>query len=196
MEQPTRNGRLSILIKLNLLDLKDLTKSLVSISTDHSISDQECQCRESKNALEPTMLPSRDGERMSNNNNGTLMKSPRPSRTTTGSLTHLTSKATEDLQISDVLQLTQDGGNSSNTKMPLSPMRKERLWKFKEMLMLKTETLLSTIKELQSTNNGTLFMQMNGKENQQRVNSIQSSVYLLKDHSILFHRCLQIDTLI
>jgi len=48
----------------------------------------------------------------------------------------------EDLQTSDVQQLTQDGGNSSNTKMPLSPMRKERLWKFKEMLMLKTEILL------------------------------------------------------
>jgi hypothetical protein len=43
VEQPTRDGRLSILIKLHQLDLKDLTKSSVSTSIDHSISDQECQ---------------------------------------------------------------------------------------------------------------------------------------------------------
>jgi len=98
------------------------------------------------------------------------MKSPRPSRITTGNLTHLTSKATEDLQTSDVLPLTQDGGNSSNTKIPLSPMKKERFWKFKEILMQKTETSLLETKELQSTNNGTLFMLMNGKESQRKDN--------------------------
>jgi len=81
----------------------------------------------------PTMSGSRDGERMLLPSNGTLMKSPRLSRTTTGSHTHLISNQMVDLQTSDVLQPTQDGGNSSNTKMALSPMRKERSSKFKEM---------------------------------------------------------------
>jgi hypothetical protein len=133
---------------------------------------------------------------MSKLNNGTLTKSQRPSRTTTGSLTHLTSKAMEDHLTSDVLQPTQDGGNSSNTKTPMSPMKKERSSKFKEMLMQKTETLWSTIKELQSINNGISSMQMNGRENQERVNSMKTSVSMLKDHSILFPRCLKTDTLI
>jgi hypothetical protein len=133
---------------------------------------------------------------MSKLNNGTLTKSQRPSRTTTGSLTHLTFNQTEDQQISDVLQPTQDGGNSSNTKTPMSPMKKERSSKFKEMLMQKTETLWSTIKELQSINNGISSMQMNGRENQERVKSMKTSVSMLKDHSILFPRCLKTDTLI
>jgi hypothetical protein len=117
-----------------------------------------------------TMSGLRDGERMLKHNNGSLMEFQRPSRTTTGNLTHLISNQMEDLQTSDVLQLTQDGGNSSDTKIPLSPMKKERFWKFKEILMQKTETSLLETKELQSTNNGTLFMLMNGKESQRKDN--------------------------
>jgi len=41
-EQPTRDGRLSMLTKQRLSDLKDLIRNLVSISTDHSTLDQEC----------------------------------------------------------------------------------------------------------------------------------------------------------
>jgi hypothetical protein len=44
------------------------------------------------------------------------MKSPRQSRTTTGSLTHLISKATETLPTLDVPLPTQDGGNSSDIR--------------------------------------------------------------------------------
>jgi hypothetical protein len=36
LTQPTRNGRLSISIKLERVKLKDSTKNLVSTSTDHS----------------------------------------------------------------------------------------------------------------------------------------------------------------
>jgi hypothetical protein len=39
----TKDGILSISTKLILLKLRDLMKSSVSISTDHSILDLECQ---------------------------------------------------------------------------------------------------------------------------------------------------------
>jgi len=41
--EPTRDGRFSILTKLQRLQRKDSTKNLDSISTDHSISDQDFQ---------------------------------------------------------------------------------------------------------------------------------------------------------
>jgi hypothetical protein len=107
---------------------------------------------------------------MPRDNNGTSMVSLRQSRITNGSLTHLTSNQMEDQQISDVLLQTQDGGNSLDTKIPLSSMRKERSFKFKETSMLKTETLKSPTKELQSTSNGILFTLMNGKESQRKEN--------------------------
>jgi hypothetical protein len=43
MVEETRNGKLSMLIKLKSLIPRDSTKILVSKSTDHSTSDQECQ---------------------------------------------------------------------------------------------------------------------------------------------------------
>jgi len=42
------------------------------------------------------------------------MKFQRPSRTTTGDLTHLTYKATVDLPMLDAQQPTLDGGRSSD----------------------------------------------------------------------------------
>jgi hypothetical protein len=63
------------------------------------------------------MSGSRDGETTLELNNGTSMVSQRPSRTTTGSHTHLISNQTVDQPTSDALPLTQDGGNSSDTKM-------------------------------------------------------------------------------
>jgi hypothetical protein len=46
---------LSTLIKLRLLQPRDLTKILDSISTDHSTLDQDFQCGELLSALEPIM---------------------------------------------------------------------------------------------------------------------------------------------
>jgi hypothetical protein len=46
-----------------------------------------------------------------------------------------------DQATSDAQPLTQDGGNSSDTKILSSSMRKERSWMSKVQLMLKTETL-------------------------------------------------------
>jgi hypothetical protein len=67
----------------------------------------------------PIMFGSEDGERILLDNNGSSMKSQRLSRITNGSLTHLTSKEMEHQLMSDVLLPTQDGGNSSDTKVPL-----------------------------------------------------------------------------
>jgi hypothetical protein len=82
------------------------------------------------------------------------MVSPRPSRTTTGNLIHLTSKEMVAHPTSDVLLPTQDGGNSSDTKVPLSSMRKVRLLKFKVELTKRIETLESILKRMLSINNG------------------------------------------
>jgi hypothetical protein len=66
----------------------------------------------------PTMFGSRDGERMLLLNSGILMEFQRPLRTTTGSHIHLISSQTVVHPISDALLPTQDGGNSSDTKVP------------------------------------------------------------------------------
>jgi hypothetical protein len=58
-----------------------------------------------------------DGERMLWVNNGTSMVSQRPSRTTFGRLTHLTSNQTVVHPTSDVPLPTQDGGNFSDTEI-------------------------------------------------------------------------------
>ena len=115
----TRDGRLSTLTKLKQLELRASTRNSVSTSTDHSTSDQECQCKELLSATELTTSGSRDGERMLEPNNGTSMKSQRPSRTTTGSHTHLTFKEMVDPLTSDAQLLTLDGGKCSDIKEPL-----------------------------------------------------------------------------
>jgi hypothetical protein len=138
----TKDGRLSILIRLRLLELKASTKNLVSISIDLSILDQECQCRELLNATVPTTFGSRDGERTLLPSNGISMRSQRPSRITTGSLTHLISNPMVDQTTSDVLPPTQDGGNFSDTKVPQLSTKRARSSKSKVVLTLKTETLV------------------------------------------------------
>jgi hypothetical protein len=82
----TRNGRSSILTKLSKLKLRDLTKSSVSISTDHSTSDQDSQCTESLNALELATLFSRDIDHKvtSIHNDSSSIALPRPSDHNTG----------------------------------------------------------------------------------------------------------------
>jgi hypothetical protein len=127
----TKDGRSSILTRLRNSEPRASTRSLDSTSTDHSTSDQECQCKELLSATVPTTSGSRDGERTSELSNGTSMKFQRPSRTTTGSLTHLTSKEMEDHPISDALLPTQDGGSYSDTKEATLSTREERLLKLR-----------------------------------------------------------------
>jgi len=143
----------------------------------------------------PIMFGSEDGERMLWDNNGSSMKSQRLSRITNGRITHLTSKEMEHQLTLDAPLPTQDGGNSLDTKINLSPMKKERSLRFKEILMLNKEISLWVTKQLLSINNGTLSMLMNGRENQERENLMKNTVSTLKDHSISFLLWANIDTL-
>jgi hypothetical protein len=173
---PTKDGRLSILIKLEPSELRDSTRNSVSISIDHSILDQDFHSRELLNATVPTMSGSRDGERMLLLNNGTSMRSQRPSRTTTGRATHSISNPMVDQPMSDAQLPTQDGGKCSDTKVLQSSMKEERSWKFKETLIKRTETSVSTSNKMDSGNNGTLSMLTNGRENQEKESSMKTSV--------------------
>jgi hypothetical protein len=75
-------------------------------------------------------------------------------------------------------------------------MKKERSLRFKVILILNKETSLWVTKELLSINNGISFMLTNGRENQERVNSMKTSVSTLKETSILSQKWVNIDTLI
>jgi hypothetical protein len=111
------------------------------------------------------------------------MESQRPSRTTTGNLILLISNLTVDQLISDAQLPTQDGGNSSDTKVPQLSTRKERSLKFKEELIKKIEILVSTLKRTPSINNSTLSMLMNGRVNQPRENSMIDLDSMLREIS-------------
>jgi len=183
-----------MLIKPRNSQLRDWTRTLVSKSTDHSISDQECQWGELLNVLELIMWPSREWERMLWDNNGTSTEYPRPLRITNGSLTHLISKVMVDPQIWDAQLPTQDGGNYSDTKMQVSSTKKERFLISKDQSMPKTETSLSMVNTERSTNNGTSFTLMNGKVIQRKENWIKTLVFMLKEISTSFHNWKPIDT--
>jgi len=78
-------------------------------------------------------------------------------------------------QTSDAQPLTQDGGNCLDMKMLILSTRKEKLLKFKQVKMLKTETLSLQIKEINFINSGISFILMNTKKNQKKGNSMKSS---------------------
>jgi hypothetical protein len=70
-------------------------------------------------AMVQTTSGKEDGEETPEPSNGISMVYPRQSRTTTGNLTHLTSKAMETAAMSDVPLQIQDGGNSSDMRMAI-----------------------------------------------------------------------------
>jgi hypothetical protein len=122
------------------------------------------------------------------------MRSPRPSRITTGSLIHSTSNLMVDQTTSDALPLTQDGGRCSDSRVLMLLTREERFLKLLEVLTRKIEILESTIETIKSINNGISSMLINGKENQPRVNSTIDSVFMLKETSMLYQLSQIIDT--
>jgi hypothetical protein len=130
-----------------------------------------------------TTSGSRDGERMLMLSNGSSMRFQRPSRTTTGSHTHLIFNPMVTHPTSDVPLLILGGGSFSDTKDHLSSMREERFWKYKVMLILKTETSVLTGNKMVSGNNGTLSMQMNGRVNQEKENLMKILDSTLKEIS-------------
>jgi len=52
----TKSGRLSMLIKPSQIEPRDSTRNSASTSTDHSMLDQECLCKESLSAMVLTMF--------------------------------------------------------------------------------------------------------------------------------------------
>jgi hypothetical protein len=78
-----KNGRSSMLIRLKP-ELKDSTKTLDSISIDHSILFQDSQCTELLNVLVTQELKSRDIQREEKPNNSFSTRNPRLSNPTTG----------------------------------------------------------------------------------------------------------------
>jgi hypothetical protein len=125
------------------------------------------------------------------------MRSPRPSRITTGSLTHLIFKETVALQMLDVQLLTQDGGNCSDL-MELSSgiLRMIRFLMFKVELMERTRTLLFTQLMENSINSGILCMSINGRVNLRKVSSMKDLVSMLKEISMSKQNCQVEDILI
>jgi hypothetical protein len=102
--------------------------------------------------------------------NGSSMVLPRPSGITTGSHTHLTSKATVEALTSDVLLPTQDGGNCSDLmEHSLETSRTIKFWMYQEAKMLRTEISLFTKLMERSTNNGTSCMLTNGRVSLRKV---------------------------
>jgi len=116
MVEKDNNGKLSISIKQKDLKPRVLTKTLASMSTDHSILCQNYHSTELLSAMVLTMYGREDGDTIPQPNNGSSMVFPRPSRTTNGSLTHLISNPTVVQPMSDALLPTQDGGNCGDTK--------------------------------------------------------------------------------
>jgi hypothetical protein len=57
-------------------------------------------------------------------------------------------------------------------------MRREESWMLQEVLIKKTEISLLIHSIEKSTNNGTSFMQMNGRDHQRRESSMKISVYM------------------
>jgi len=51
-----KSGRLSMLTKPSQIEPRDSTRNSASTSTDHSMLDQECLCKESLNAMVLTMF--------------------------------------------------------------------------------------------------------------------------------------------
>jgi hypothetical protein len=134
------------------------------MSIDHSSLSQNFHSTELLSATVLTTFGREDGELTPRLNNGTSMVSQRPSRTTTGSHTHLISNPTVDQLMSDVPLPTQDGGNSGETKVVSLSTRKERYLKFKTKnltLIWNKETSKLEPEDLTSDNNGKSYMSMN-----------------------------------
>jgi hypothetical protein len=99
IEVKIRPGQFSILTKQRDHKLRVSTKTLVFTSTDHSTLSQNSHSTELLSATVPTTFGLEDGDTMLEPSNGSSMVLPRPSGTTTGSHTHLTSKATAEAQM-------------------------------------------------------------------------------------------------
>jgi hypothetical protein len=195
MVEPTRDGRLSTLIKLRKFNLKVLTKTLDSNATEPSTLDQDFHCKELLNAMVPITSGSEDSDKTILDNNFSLIALPRPSDLRSGPTMLWKSKAMErTITLDSPVASPQDGGNCSDSKVTTLLMREERLWMYQELKMMSKETSScgESIKDL--TSNGTSSMLMNIQKTQSKVNSARNSVCTLRDHSTLSLNSTHTDT--
>ena len=141
---PIKDGKFFILTRRQPLKPRDSMKNLDSISTDHSTLFQNFHSTELLSVLEPTTLPSRDGERMSLDNNTTSTRFQRPLDLNNGRTMLWQFNPMVDQQTSTShLASTLDGGNCSDSKKEHTlSMRKERLWMYQVDLIMRTKTSL------------------------------------------------------
>jgi hypothetical protein len=147
--------------------------------------------------LVPTTCNREDTSRVDLDNNSTSMAFQEQSDLNNGRTTHWKSNQTEEVQISDLLQTsTQDGGNSSDYKDHSLSTIDKRLWKFLEVLIMKTKTFRSTTSTEESISNGLSSMLTNTQTSQSKENSTLTSVCILRETSTLSPSYLLTDTLI
>jgi hypothetical protein len=194
--EPTRDGRLSILIKLMQIKLKDSTNSSDGISTDHSTSDQECHSTELLKHMETTMSTSEDISRTRTNKCGSSMELIRLSETTTGRTMPWSSNLmVVDNTSKSQVESTQDGGRCGEMKLHSLSMIKERYLISKVVLILKADIFSPGTSMERLTSNGKLSMLTSIQKNQRRENSMKNLDFMLKDHSTLFLNYQNTDTL-
>jgi hypothetical protein len=110
----------------------------------------------------------------------------RPSNLTITEATHLLFQTVEETVNSELLEPTQDGGNSSDTEEHSLSTKEERLWISMETEMKRTETSSFGTNTVDSTSNGIASTRTNIQENQPRDNSTKISDSTSKEISTLF----------
>jgi hypothetical protein len=150
----TKDGRFFILTRKERLKQRVSMRNSDSTLTDHSTLSQSFHSTELLSATEPTMSGSEDGERILLLNSGGSMRFPRQSEITTGRTTPSKSKAMVTPITLELLELTQDGGRCSDTKVASLPTRKERSWLFLADSIMNKETLWLKTKMARFTKGG------------------------------------------
>jgi hypothetical protein len=101
MEELTRDGRSSMKMRKKEKLAKDLMKTSVSTSIDHSISDLDFQCKELLSVSEPTMLSLNHGFKIESHSNSSSIMLARLSDLNNGRTMLWKSKAMEETTISE-----------------------------------------------------------------------------------------------
>lgn len=182
----TKDGRLSIPTKQQFR-ARDLTRTSVSISTDHSTLSQDYQLTELLNTEVDITCGLSNGSWTKDHNNGYLtrpgLSNQLPIRDIAWAF-----RAKEEAILSELRVQTQDGGRCSDITMETLSTRKERSLMFTVDLTWKTDKSLCGTSTMVSTNNGTSSMLMNKSQSQRRVKWVQNGASLSRDHSTLYQR--------
>lgn len=173
--EQTRDGELYTLT-LHKTWLRDSIKTSVSISIDHSTSNQDSQCTEWLWHHQTELWRSHHWkERVWPHNNSTSMERQRLLCQTNGRINQWTLKEMEDPAESIPESPMPDGGNYSDTKTDSSSTRKESYWMSTEAVIQKTEMLSHGTSMVESTNNGISSTPMTWNQSQPRDKWVKTS---------------------